>query len=85
MDNYKHFSFSNLFNILRYNNIPYFDRVIVMNSVRACPSTRSTNDIFEPNVRRNRYGERSFFYSLSFLWNELPDVLKRSESIHVFK
>jgi hypothetical protein len=67
IDNYKYFLLCNLFNILRYNNIPYFDRAIVLNSDRACHSshsTRSTNNIYVPNVRRNRYGVRSFFYLL---------------------
>jgi hypothetical protein len=66
-DNYKYFSRCNLFNILRYNNVPHFDRVILLNSDRACHSTRSTNNIYVPNVRRNQYGVRSLFYSASLL------------------
>jgi hypothetical protein len=85
-DNYKYFSLCNLFNILRYNNVPYLYRVIVSNSDRACHSTRSTNNIYVPNVRRNQYGVRSFFYSASLLWNELPEELKKScQSIDVFE
>jgi hypothetical protein len=84
-DNCKYFSLCNLFNILRYNNVPYFDSVIVLNSDRACHSTSSTNKIYIPNVRRNRYMVRSFFYSASSLWNELPEELKSCQSIHVFK
>jgi hypothetical protein len=86
-DNNKYFSLCNLSNILRYNNVPYFDRVIVLNSDRACHSTRSTNTIYVPNVRRNRHGVRSFFYSASSssLWNELPEELKSCQSINVFK
>jgi hypothetical protein len=84
-DNYKYFSLCNLFNIQRYNNFQYFDSVIVLNSDRACHSTRSTNKIYVPNVRRNRYAMRSFFYSASSLWNELPEELKSCQSMHVLK
>ncbi len=39
----------------------------------------------EPPVKLVNYGQRSFSYAASKLWNELPDTVRYSESLSVFK
>ena len=48
--------------------------------------TRSSEnmDLYVPRCSKNLC-KRSFWYNGSMLWNDLPDVLKESSSLDVFK
>jgi hypothetical protein len=38
-----------------------------------------------PPIKLVKYGQRSFSYATPKLWNELPDSIRHSESIPIFK
>jgi hypothetical protein len=38
-----------------------------------------------PSVKRVNYGERSFSYAAPKLWNELPEYIRKSEALPIFK
>jgi hypothetical protein len=38
-----------------------------------------------PSVKLVNYGERSFSYAAPKLWNELPEYIRKSETLPIFK
>jgi hypothetical protein len=84
-DSHKYFSLCILYKILRLKCIPFFDGSLCSNLGLDSHDTRAFNNLYIPNIRRNNYGVRSFFYSSSLLWNNLPDNLRVSQSFPMFK
>jgi hypothetical protein len=85
LDSHKYFSLCLVFKILRLKCIPYFNDILCPNLELHSHSTRGSNNLYLSNIRRNRYGVRSFFYSSVLLWNDLPDHLRNSGSFPIFK
>jgi hypothetical protein len=84
-DSYKYFSLCLLYKILRLNCIPFFNSVLSPNLGLASHDTRASNNLYLSNIRRNKYGERSFFFSAILLWNNLSTDVRNASSYPVFK
>ena len=39
----------------------------------------------QPRSRSEHYGDRSFSYAVPHLWNSLPDLIRNSESVDIYK
>ena len=48
-------------------------------------STRRPNDLKIPGVNQTSYGSRSIRFEEAKLWNHLPDNIKSSENLYIFK
>jgi hypothetical protein len=75
----------NILHILKMNCIHYFSNVLHPNLGLSSHDTRGSNNLYVPNIRRNTYGVRSFFYSSVLLWNKLPEYLRNTGSLSLFK
>ena len=48
-------------------------------------STRRPNDLKIPRVNQVSYGSRSIRFEGAMLWNHLPEHIKSSENLYIFK
>jgi len=52
---------------------------------RECGITVSSADLIVPATRRTTMGDRAFAVAAPRAWNSLPDAIRRSPSLAVFK
>jgi hypothetical protein len=84
-DSHKYFSLCTLYKILRLKCIPFFNNYLRPNLGLDSHDTIAFNNLYIPKKHRNNFGVRSFFYSSTRLWNNLPANLRASKSFPMFK
>ena len=52
---------------------------------KQAPKLRSQTDLFAPQIRTVHYGEDSLRYLGPKIWNGLPDDIKESPTLELFK
>lgn len=62
-----------------------FNTSLKYNKDKHSYSTRHANDLAIPAIHSKKYGHLSFLYQSSVLYNSLPNSIKNSNSVSVFK
>ena len=65
---------------------PHYIRNMLKNSLSSVNLRSSSKGLLSvPRVRLVNYGERSFSYAAPKLWNEIPEYIRNSETLPIFK
>ena len=74
------------YNCMSTNSPPYLsDLLTVYTAARQLRSSSDNSVLRRPSVRTVSYGQRSFAYSAPSAWNSLPQQIRSSDNVSIFR
>ena len=74
-----------VYNALKGIGPAYIQELIHVHVPQRSLRSGSTQRLVIPKVRTKSYGQRQFDWAAAYLWNNLPDSLKKCDSLECFK